>query len=382
MDLTNFSKVHPSLDDEITVECGARWKDVLRATLQADRTPPVLPDYMGLSVGGLLSAGGLGGQANDSGIMIDNIKRLKVMKMNGEVIDCSASENSEIFYASLGTLGQLSIILEATIKLDLAPKTCQCHSLYYDNLKSFLVDQAYLAKNKSCQYLEGQIVKTGVNPIMDSFASTGAKNDWYFMIEAVIYQDKKPLNLEKLHPISTQKEEKSYSDFIHRMKPGVKFLKANKSWHQQHPWINLLLPDKNAFTLIDDLMESLTLEDTGGWPILMYPLDKSKLSCPYFQVPEGDMIWVFSLLRHAQDAQTGERMIEKNRLLYKKAVENGGTMYPIGSIPLSHADWKTHFGYKSSADKWASFKNLKKEHDPLFLLGQGQGIFKQAVNKL
>lgn len=52
-------------------------------------------------------------------------------------------------------------------------------------------------------------------------------------------------------------------------------------------------------------------------------------------------------------------------------------MYPIGSIPLSHADWKKHFG-----DKWKFFKKLKKEHDPISLLGLGQGIFKRSTDKL
>jgi hypothetical protein len=79
--------------------------------------------------------------------------------------NCSELENAELFYASLTTLGQFGIILEATIKLNPAPKTCQCNSLYYDNLQSFMEDQTYLARNKSCQNLEGQIIKSGINPL-------------------------------------------------------------------------------------------------------------------------------------------------------------------------------------------------------------------------
>jgi cytokinin dehydrogenase len=241
-----------------------------------------------------------------------------------------------------------------------------------------------LIVKRSC--LEGEdINKVYGHSLRAGFVTTAAKKkvpehlimNWYFMIEAVTYQDKAPLDLEKLHPISAQNENKSYADFIHRMKPGVKFLKSNNSWHQQHPWINLLLPDEKAFTVVNELIESLTLEDTGGWPVLMYPIDKSKLSCPYFQAPEGDTIWVFAMLRHAQDVQSAEKMIQKNRILYDKVLENGGTMYPIGSIPLSHSDWKKHFG-----DKWKFFKKTKKEYDPIALLGLGQGIFKYPTDNL
>ncbi len=372
IDLVYFCKVHDVVDNQVTVEAGALWKNVLKVTLKEGLTPPVLTDYLGLSVGGVLQLGGLGGQTHQHGLVADNIEKLKVITIDGQVRICSKLENTELFYASLTTLGQFSIILEATIKLDKAPETCQCSALYYTDFTSFFADHSHLAENKCCQYLEGQIVKYGLNPPMDSHLP--AETNWYYMIEAVIYDERSTLNVGELHPISTQTDKKSYSDFIHRMKEGVKFLKSNKSWYQQNPWINVLLPHETAFKVVSELMESLTLEDTGGWPILLYPIDRSKLSCSNFKAPDSEMIWVLGILRNAQDALTAEKMIQKNRELYEKAVENGGVMYPHGSIPLTHADWKKHFG-----NNWKTFKALKKEHDPSSLLGLGQGIFKSSL---
>lgn len=40
----------------------------------------------------------------------------------GELVTCSASENSELFYAVLGGLGQFGIITRARIALEPAPK--------------------------------------------------------------------------------------------------------------------------------------------------------------------------------------------------------------------------------------------------------------------
>lgn len=374
IDFGRFCKVNAPQKDRITVECGAKWKDIVKTTLQEGLTPPVLTDYLGLSAGGVLSVGGLGGQTHQSGTVADNVLELKVITMDGQVRNCSPQENKALFDASLTTLGQFVIILEATIKLVPAPKTCQYISLFYDDLQTYMEDQALLAKTKTCQYLEGQIVKSGVNPLMDSSAATASKKEWYFMIEAVVYQDHPPLDLGKLHPVSTQTESKSYADFIHRLKPGVKFLKANKSWHQCHPWIDVLLPHETAFKVVSEVLGTLTLEDTGGWPILMYPLDKSKLGCPYFQTPESDTIWLFDILRHAPDPQSAEKMVQRNRAIYERVLANGGTMYPISSIPLNRSDWKKHFG-----KQWVSFKVLKKEHDPLSLLGLGRSIFKREA---
>src|SRR3954469_13596014 len=41
-----------------TVAASARWGDVAYETLRSGLLPPVLPDYLGLSVGGTLSVGG------------------------------------------------------------------------------------------------------------------------------------------------------------------------------------------------------------------------------------------------------------------------------------------------------------------------------------
>ena len=41
---------------------GARWIDVLTAALEHGLSPPVLTDFIELSVGGTLSGGGIGGR--------------------------------------------------------------------------------------------------------------------------------------------------------------------------------------------------------------------------------------------------------------------------------------------------------------------------------
>lgn len=375
LDLSQFSKIQAPATDRITVECGAKWKDILKLSLQHGLTPPVLTDYLELSAGGVISVGGLSGQTHEQGTVADNVLALKVMTMDGKVHHCSRTENTDLFNASLTTLGQFTIILEATIKLVPAPKSCHVYSLYYDDLQTFIEDQTFLVKNKVCNYLEGQIVKLGLNPSIDESLSAVTKKDWCYMIEAALYDDetsdKPTLDIKSLHPLLVKDEEKNYYDFTNRMKPGVKFLKNQGSWDQQHPWINLFLPSDQIFNVVNDMMKTISLEDTGGWPILMYPINKAALSCEYFQTPQSEIIWVLAILRNSPDSLTTEKLIEKNRLLYGVVNKIGGKMYPIGAIPMDSNDWKKHFG-----TQWKAIKQLKKESDPYHLLGRGMGIFK------
>ena len=63
----------------VTVGADARWSEVVRATLTEGLAPPVLPDHLGGSVGGLLSTGGLGGSSHRHGLVADHVRELDVV---------------------------------------------------------------------------------------------------------------------------------------------------------------------------------------------------------------------------------------------------------------------------------------------------------------
>ena len=59
-DMSTLRNIGPVDGDRVVVEAGATWSDVLRATLAQGKTPPVLTDYLELSVGGTLIVGEIG----------------------------------------------------------------------------------------------------------------------------------------------------------------------------------------------------------------------------------------------------------------------------------------------------------------------------------
>lgn len=346
MNISEYNKIIDIGHDSITVEAGIKWSDVVNVTLKQQLTPPVLTDYLELSVGGVLSMGGLGGQTHRYGTVADNILAIKVITVNGEIHHCSREENTELFYDSFSTLGQFTIILEATIKLITSPTICKCYNLLYDNLQNYLEDSTYLLKNKLSSYLEGQFI--------------WQENQWTYMIELVIYDV--DIDVSSLHHISYSIEEKSYYDFIYRMNTQIPFLHSNGTWSNYHPWINLLLPHEEIYPNMLKIISQLTIKNTGGWPVLLYPLDTSLFYNTYFMTPSTDVIWIFAILRQTNNVEDAKILVEQNsEMLIKNA-----KVYPVGSVNIN---WKEHYG-----DKWKEFHIKKKQYDPLLLLGRGYNI--------
>src|SRR5262245_45252644 len=87
-DLTTLDTIGPIVDRRITVGAGCRWNAVLPQTLAQGLMPPVLPDYIGQTVGGTLSVGGIGAMSFREGAQIDHVVELRAVTGNGRIVDC------------------------------------------------------------------------------------------------------------------------------------------------------------------------------------------------------------------------------------------------------------------------------------------------------
>lgn len=111
------------------VPAGALWAEVLSWAVRNHGMAPVSwTDYLGLTVGGTLSNGGISGQAFRHGPQVANVTELEVVTGDGERLVCSPSSASDLFFAVLGGLGQFGFITRARIPLVPAPKMVRCRS--------------------------------------------------------------------------------------------------------------------------------------------------------------------------------------------------------------------------------------------------------------
>jgi cytokinin dehydrogenase len=365
IDARTLHTIHRIEAHTAVVDAGVRWVDLLAATLAQGRTPPVLTDFLELSVGGVLQVGGIGGHAHRAGFAVDNVRALQVVTGEGDLLTCSPTQEADLFHAVLGGLGQFGLIVQAHIRLIPASTQARVFQLFYTDLDQYVADQNVVVMDERFSYLEGQVVP----------APSGG---WMFMLEAASYYTptEEPDNtalLGGLRPdAGTTIQEFTYFDWQNRLEPVVTALRQSGAWFFPHPWFNVFLPGSTVVSYVRDVLTHLTVDDTGNGPILCYPFRRSKPRRRFVQTPDEEICYLLSILRTAppDDRTVVDAQVAANRALFEQARALGGTHYPIGSIPLTPADWRQHFG----AD-WPRFQHQKARYDPRQVLTPGQGIF-------
>lgn len=344
---------------------GVRWLDLLVVALEQGLTPPVLTDYIELSIGGTLSVGGIGGHTQHHGMLVDNVLELEVITGRGERVTCSPKQSRVLFESVLGGLGQFGIIVGAKVALLPAPTNARVFRLFYSDLRTFTRDQRRALADGRFDYLEGQVL---MQP----------EGGYQFMLEAAAYYTPPgaPNDAALLAGLEPDVgapviEEHTYFDWSNRLAPLVEQLRASGAWDLPHPWIDLFLPDHVTDAFVQRVLDDLRPEDTGGGPMLCYPFRRNRLTRPFVAVPNTSTVFLFDLLRFAPpDPAVVEALVAQNRELYERARNRGGKVYPVGSVPLSFVDWVAHFGVRFPA-----FAARKLLFDPNGVLTPGQRIF-------
>lgn len=347
IDSSTLAAIHQVAEGHAVVDGGVRWLELIKATLATGQTPPVATDYLGLSIGGTLSVGGIGGATSHHGLLVDNILSLEVVTGVGEVTHCSPTAHPALFHAVLGGLGQFAVITKATIRLIPAPTTARVYHLTYPDLKSYLRAQRTAVADQRFSYLEGQATP--------------------YVLEGVTYYtppaspDDETL-LSMLAPTAVETTEMPYFDWLNRIYDVVQELMALRL---PGPWLNVFIPDETVEAYVEEVLASPA--DAGV--ALLYPVRRELIQEPFVRLPNSPVVFLLALLRAANEADV-ERLISTNRTQYEKVVAAGGTHYPVGAIPLTPTDWQTHYG-----PEWPAFRAAKRRYDPGHVLTPGQQIF-------
>jgi len=252
IDSRTLHTIHHIDANTAVVDAGVRWGDLLTATLAQGRTPPVLTDFLELSVGGVLQVGGIGGHAHRAGFVVDSVRALQVVTGEGHLLTCSPSHEADLFHAVLGGLGQFGLIIQAHIQLIPAPTQARVLQLFYTDLDQYVADQHVVVMDERFSYLEGQVVPA-------------SGNGWMFMLEAARYYTppQEPDNtalLDGLRPdAGTMIQEFLYVDWQNRLAPVVTALRQNGVWSFPHPWFNVFLPGSQVVAYVRDVLAHLSV---------------------------------------------------------------------------------------------------------------------------
>jgi len=99
------------------VEPNVPMDELVRATLQHNLVPPVVPEFPGITVGG-----GYAGTAGESssfkyGFLDAIIDRIEIVLGDGRVLEADDIDSPDLFYGAAGTLGTLGVLTKLHVRL-------------------------------------------------------------------------------------------------------------------------------------------------------------------------------------------------------------------------------------------------------------------------
>ncbi|WP_327145839.1 FAD-binding protein [Nocardia sp. NBC_01327] len=307
IDMRGLATIHEVTDDRVVVDAGATWREVLAATLAYQRMPPVLTDYLDLTVGGTLSAAGIGGASHIHGTQAANVMELEAVTHAGQIVTCSPTRRSRLFDALRSGMGRQGVITKASLRLIEAPERVLSYRALYDSAAELIAAQGRL--------------------VADHISGQAKSSD--FELKAVLY-DAGGAPPEGLSPIDV--EELTFTDFADRLSPDVEKLIELGEWGLPHPWGQVILPAARAAAVIEQTMAETTSADLGfGGVVLVKRFTPG--SVPMLGAPSDAVL--FALLRTASPGcRAVSEMLLANDRLYQRAAAVGGVPYP--PRPLSN----------------------------------------------
>jgi cytokinin dehydrogenase len=362
-DMSRLRTIGAVEGDRVTVDAGARWSEVLAVTLAQGMTPPVLPEYVELSVGGTLAVGGVGATTTALGVQSDHVIELEAVTGTGETIVCSAQDDADLFDAVRAGLGQVGVITRATLELVAAPRSVRRLALFYPDLARMLNDQRRLAGDGGVDAVKGAIVA----------APSGG---FAFQLEIAMFSADDDALLDDLSddPVRRHTETLAYADYVDRLAPLEAALRANGQWWFPHPWLTTFVGDSEVESVVDAELNGLhPASDLGPFgQVTLSPIRRSAIASPLLRMPADELCYAFNLIRlPATDARDeANRLVERNAATYERVRAAGGTLYPVSAFPLSRRGWREHFG--PAFDRLAA---AKRRFDPVNTLTPGYEIF-------
>lgn len=356
--------------DRVVVEAGATWHAVLEATLKLGLTPPVLTNYLGLSIGGTIAVGGIGGTSSRYGLQTDNVLELAVVTGSGRELTCSPSVNADLFDAVRAGLGRSAIVTRAALRLVRAPARVRFYQLFYRDLAALTADQRRALAEQRFDHLQGAILPDPAG-------------GWRYQLEGAVFHDGNaaPDDSRVLDGLSDIRSaavvaDAPYHDGMRAFAKFQQLLTTNGQWFHPQPWLLTFLRGSNAEEMARTILGGLTGADIGPFGrITYYPMSTTAVRTPLVRLPDEAVVFPFNLIRipASNDRAGAERMVAQNRALYDRIRGAGGVLYPVSAMPMSSDDWQRHFD-----SAWRPLQEAMRRYDPSGILTPGYDLLARA----
>jgi FAD/FMN-containing dehydrogenase len=123
----------------LACEAGVLLADILQIAMPAGWFVPVTPGTCFVTVGGAIANDVHGKNHHGFGTFALHVRRLELLRSDGQRILCSATENTEWFAATVGGIGLTGIVTWAELQLRRIPGRCMdVETIRFYNLDEFL----------------------------------------------------------------------------------------------------------------------------------------------------------------------------------------------------------------------------------------------------
>jgi len=153
LDMTGMSRMLSVDKATLTVrtEAGIFWASLAEALRRHGMDYLSAPLNMTSSVGGSIGVGGIDVNSPRLGCSADQAVALQVVTPTGEIVECSDTENAELFQRVVLGYGQFGVITEATMKI--RPYTpLKMRYYYYASLRTAIEDLQMIDREDAADY--------------------------------------------------------------------------------------------------------------------------------------------------------------------------------------------------------------------------------------
>ncbi|KTD04368.1 FAD-binding protein [Legionella feeleii] len=363
MHLEQLNHVQTHEQASIWVEANATWSSLVEVSLKKAQIPYVLPYNCNLSIGGVLSAGGVGSSSFKFGSISSHVKALEVTTADGKT--SQVDEQSELFHACLSGQGRFAVITKACIKLRPCLKQVRTFFLVYLDKNQWLHDLADI--KSGADYVEAFCSPSLQGAKLTAEGKRLPFAQWLFALHISLEYDSKPPQLnavsKHLKPWKTiHIQDESIHSYLHRHNSRFEVMKLTGQWDLLHPWYECFIPTSVLSRDLEELLTQLPIHYATVLQIV--PLANER-RIGFLMLPDSKDICALMILNPGVNPVLLPSCLQAMTILDEHFLQQGGKRYLSGYLgqKLAKNYWQTHFG-----PAYGDWLQLKKKYDPRHIL--------------
>ena len=398
---------------------GATWLAFTRAAATLGLRPYVAPDYFGITLGGSLSIGGVGGDSAFRGLCAHHVAELEVVNSDGDVLTVTPTSN--LFKSVLGGMGQFGIMTRVRINLEPNHPFTRIYHYVSTDINVLLravdkiqqVNQGSVHVNTVQTFIVPGTLDFIINWVLNGRTTYRSPEEeaqvnalvsqgltYIYLLEMTKRFDSTAESLEQIAALCDETFDLAVVDDMptniwdERLYYfSLPALIQTGAWTQRHPWLNIYLAgdvfvrDETGKSDFDRLIDRFTpLKSTGFGHIGLYPILTSPLftsaSLPFLSVPTTSK-WSYLMVVGRDDAFGTDAGLNyqafDNRKIWDDMTRSvfqfdrpRATLYASNYIPdFGNSDWKKYFGKCS----YNQFVASKRTLDPNNIFMDNRNFF-------